>query len=98
MSDLPDWVCDECGMTFRWGEMHAHVEDDTSNLSKLSEFLVDVEDMAKERGVSAFVGIPDKIDENFWSVVCRFEVGRPESPPDLGVSVSDGLGIKDEMK
>ncbi|MHC4240463.1 MAG: hypothetical protein ACYSUC_12065 [Planctomycetota bacterium] len=69
-----------------------------SNLNKLAELLIDVEDMAKERGVSAFVGIPDKVDEKFWSVVCRFEIGRPESPPDLGVKVSDGIGVKDEMK
>jgi hypothetical protein len=28
MSNLPDWVCVECGQAFSWGIMHAHVDLD----------------------------------------------------------------------
>ena len=45
---------------------------DKSDFQKISEFLVDVEDMAKERGVVAFSGIPER-QGNKIIVLVRFD-------------------------
>ncbi|MHC4752906.1 MAG: hypothetical protein ACYTFW_23925 [Planctomycetota bacterium] len=69
-------------------------------LSDLSKFLVDIEDLANERGILAHIGIPSKLheDADIWVCICNFQVGRDISPPDLGVKVSDGLGVEDEVR
>ena len=69
-----------------------------NNLAKLSAFLVDIEDLAKEREILPFIGIPNFLNDDVWHVLCSFQVGRKEPPPDLGISVSDGLETKDEVR
>ena len=69
-----------------------------SDLTKLSAFLVDIEDLARERGILPFIGIPDKLGDDIWCVVCNFQIGRQQPPPDLGVSVSDGIGADDIVR
>ena len=69
------------------------------DLTKLSAFLVDLEDLCKARGIGYHEGITLAMEGcGGWYCVCNFEVGRPSAPPDLGVSVSDGMGLKDEVK
>ena len=50
------------------------------NLTILSEFLVDIEDMAKDRGILPFVGISEKLGDGIWYVPCSFQIGRKASP------------------
>jgi len=64
-----------------------------SDFQKISEFIVDVEDLAKERGLDAFSDIPFR-SGNKVCVIIRFD--DYDTPPDLGVHVTDG--IKPEMK
>lgn len=52
------------------------------NLEKLTAFLVDLEDLCKERGIGFFDDIPKNLElksnDDGWFVVVRFEVGRDE--------------------
>ena len=52
------------------------------DLTTLSTFLVDVEDMAKERGILPFIGISEKLGDGIWSVPCNFQIGRKAPPPE----------------
>ena len=66
------------------------------DLAKLSDFISELEDLCKERSIGFMDGIPAPMEgSEGWWVIIRFEVGRPESPPDLGVRVSDGIGADD---
>ena len=49
------------------------------NLTILSEFLVDTEDLAKERGILPFIGIAEDLGKDTWYVLCNFQIGRKTS-------------------
>ena len=51
------------------------------NLAIFSEFLVDIEDMAKDRGILPFIGISENLGDDIWYVLCNFQIGRKASPP-----------------
>ena len=69
------------------------------DLAKLSDFISELEDLCKERGIGFFDGIPAPMEGcGGWWVSVRLEVGRPKSPPDLGVKVSDGIGAEDIVR
>jgi hypothetical protein len=76
---MKKYKCEKCGTMYHWGEMHDHFNDEKEeNLQKLVEFLVDIEDIAVEKGISTFSSIPEVLFDNCWSVFFRFEVGRNE--------------------
>jgi len=69
------------------------------DLAKLTAFIVDLEDLCKERGIGFMDDIPAPMEGcGGWTVLIRLEVGRPKSPPDLGVKVSDGIGAEDIVR
>jgi len=52
------------------------------DIGKLAEFLADIEELCKKMEIEYFEGIITPLtDSGGYYTVCRFEVGRPESPP-----------------
>lgn len=54
-------------------------QKEKDNLTILSEFLVDVEDLAKERGILPFIGVSVRLDNeinDIWYVICNFQIGK----------------------
>ena len=53
-----------------------------SDLEILSAFLVDIEDMAKSRGILPFIGISENLGDDIWYVLCNFQIGRKAYCPE----------------
>lgn len=78
---MKEYKCEICGESYSWGEMHGHFDNEilpTTDVEKLSAFLINIEDLAKERGILPAIGIPTRLfeDSDIWVCVCNFQIGR----------------------